>query len=76
MAQRIQTSVATLRRLEKGDPRVPIGTVAQAFHVLGELVKINSLLDTAVDDIGLALMNQRVPQRIRKKRVNEDSGAL
>ncbi|CAN7469287.1 helix-turn-helix domain-containing protein [Trinickia sp. LjRoot230] len=76
MAERIHTSVATLRRLEKGDPRIPIGTVAQAFHVLGELPKITGLLDTAADDIGLALMNQQVPQRVRKKRGKGDSGAL
>ena len=76
MAQRIQTSVATLRRLEKGDPRIAIGTIAQAFFVLGELDKINALLDTASDDIGLALMNQQLPQRVRTKRVKSDSGAL
>ena len=76
MAQRIQTSVATLRRMEKGDPRISIGTIAQAFHVLGELVKIGSLLDTAADDIGLALMNQQVPKRVRTKRVKNESGAV
>jgi DNA-binding XRE family transcriptional regulator len=76
MAERIETSVATLRRLEKGDPRVSIGLVAQAFFVLGELDKINSLLDTATDDIGLALMNQQLPQRVRSKGGNPPSGAL
>ncbi|MEO8409653.1 MAG: helix-turn-helix transcriptional regulator [Propionivibrio sp.] len=76
MAQRVHTSVATLRRLEKGDPRISIGTIAQAFFVLGELDKINALLDTASDDIGLALMNQQLPQRVRTKRVKSDSGAL
>lgn len=75
MAERIQTSVATLRRLEKGDARVSMGLVAQAFLVLGELDKINSLLDTANDDIGLALMNQQLPKRVRAK-TKPPTGAL
>lgn len=75
MAQRVQTSVSTLRRMEKGDPRIPIGTIAQAFFVLGELSKIDNLLDTASDEIGLSLMNQNLPQRVRTKRVKPDSGA-
>ena len=76
LAERIQTSVATLRRMEHGDERIAIGTMAQAFLVLGELDKINNLLDTATDSIGLTLMNQQLPQRIRKKRVTPESGAL
>lgn len=77
MAERIQTSVATLRRMEHGDERIPIGVIAQACLVLGELDKINNLLDTASDDIGLTLMNQQLPLRVRrKKRVTPESGAL
>lgn len=76
MAQRIQTSVATLRRLEKGDPRISIGTIAQAFFVLGELNKISGMLDTATDDIGLSLMNEQLPQRVRRKGRKPPTGAL
>lgn len=76
MAERIQTSVATLRRMEHGDERIAIGTIVQAFLVLGELDRINKLLDTAADDIGLTLMNQQLPRRVRKKRVTPESGAL
>ncbi|CAG2141424.1 helix-turn-helix transcriptional regulator [Cupriavidus numazuensis] len=76
MAERIQTSVATLRRLEKGDPRIPIGTIAQAFFVLGELNKITGMLDTASDEIGLTLMNEQLPQRVRGKSRKSSSGAL
>lgn len=76
MAERIQTSVATLRRLERGDPRISLGTVTQAFLVLGELEKINGLLDTATDDIGLMMMNDKLPQRIRTKRIGPKSGGL
>lgn len=77
MAERIQTSVATLRRMEHGDERIPIGLIAQTCLVLGELDKINGLLDTASDDIGLTMMNQQLPLRVRKKsRVTPESGAL
>jgi transcriptional regulator with XRE-family HTH domain len=76
MAERIQTSVATLRRMEHGDARISIGLIARAFMVLGELDKIDGLLDTASDEIGLMLMNEQLPQRVRKKRVTSDSGAL
>lgn len=76
MAERLQSSVATVRRMEHGDTGIAIGTIVQAFFVLGELGKITQLLDTAADDIGLALMNQQLPQRVRKKRLKPDSGAL
>jgi DNA-binding XRE family transcriptional regulator len=76
MAERIQTSVATLRRLEKGDARISIGVIAQAFLVLGELNKITGLLDTASDEIGLSLMNEQLPQRVRNKKRTVSSGAL
>lgn len=76
MAERIRTSVATLRRLERGDPRIAIGTITRAFQVLGELNKISNLLDTASDDIGLSLMDANLPLRIRKKKVTPTSGAL
>lgn len=76
MAERLQTSVATLRRLEKGDSRISVGLVAQALFVMGELEKINGLLDTANDEIGLSLMNEQLPQRIRSKGGKPPTGAL
>ncbi len=76
MAERLQTSVSTLRRLEKGDSRISIGLVAQSLFVLGELEKINGLLDTANDEIGLSLMNEQLPQRIRSKGRKPPTGAL
>ena len=72
MAERLQISEATVRRLEHGDPGISIGTIARAFFVLGELSKITQLLDTAADEIGLALMNEQLPQRVRRKRIRSD----
>ncbi|MGU7784266.1 helix-turn-helix transcriptional regulator [Burkholderia sp. PU8-34] len=76
MAERLRISEATVRRMERGDTGISIGTIAQAFFVLGELDKITRLLDTASDDIGLSLMNEQLPQRVRRKRIKADSGAL
>lgn len=76
MAERIGISVASLRRLEKGDPSLSWGAIARALHVLGDLDKLNALLDTARDDIGLVLMDEQLPRRIRRKIPAPGSGAL
>lgn len=68
LAERIGCSVSTVKRLEKGDLRVPIQYVARALHVFGELKALEQLLDSARDDIGLLLMDEQVPKRIRTKR--------
>ena len=76
MAERLRISEATVRRMERGDTGISIGTLAQAFYILGELDKITQLLDTASDNIGLSLMNEQLPLRVRRKRIKSDSGAL
>ncbi len=76
MAERIGVSLATLKRLENGDPTLAWGTVVRALHVLGELEKLNTLLDTAKDDLGLTLMDAQLPRRIRSKKPSTESGAL
>lgn len=75
LAERMQTSVATIRRMEKGDSGVSIGSIAQALFVFGELEKLGTLLDTANDEIGLMLMNEQVPKRVRHKN-KKPTGAL
>lgn len=76
MAQRIGISVTTLRRLEKGDGTVAWGTIVRTMHVMGELARIDTLLDTGQDDLGLALMDQQLPQRIRSEKTGPESGGL
>jgi transcriptional regulator with XRE-family HTH domain len=74
LAERMGASLSTIRRMEKGDARVPIHFFARALHVFGELTALERLLDTAKDDIGLTLMDERLPKRIRAKR--NPSGAM
>lgn len=76
LAWRIGASESTLRRLEKGDLRIPLEYVARAMHVFGEIDRLGALLDTARDDIGLTLMDERLPQRVRQKRSSPQGGGL
>ena len=66
LAERIGASTGTVRRMEEGHPGVAIQVVARALHIFGELDRLNILLDSAEDEIGLVLMDERVPLRVRK----------
>ena len=68
MAQRMGASVSTVRRIEKGDPRIPIHFIARAMMILGDLKALENLMDTANDDIGLLLMDEQLPKRVRMPR--------
>jgi transcriptional regulator, XRE family len=68
MAQRMGASVSTVRRIEKGDPRIPIHFIARAMMILGDLKVLENLMDTANDDIGLLLMDEQLPKRVRMPR--------
>lgn len=74
IAERMGASLSTVRRIEKGDVRIPIHFIARALHVLGEVKALENLLDTANDDIGLMLMDEKLPKRIRLRR--NATGAL
>lgn len=75
LAERMGASLSTVRRLEKGDVRIPIHFLARALHVFGEIQALELLLDTPNDEIGLSLMDERLPKRVRSKSVKA-SGAL
>ncbi|MDE1180329.1 helix-turn-helix transcriptional regulator [Paraburkholderia sp.] len=78
MAARMGASVSTVRRMEKGDPRIPVHFIARALYVLGEIDSLAGLLDTTRDEIGLTLMDEQVPKRARRKKPKGDDtpGAL
>ena len=59
LAERMGASLSTVRRMEKGDVRVPIHFFARALHVFGEIQVLEHLLDTSRDEIGLTL--QKAP---------------
>lgn len=66
MAERLGTSVMTVRRMEAGHPGTALQYLARALQVFGELDKLSDLLDSAKDTVGLILMNEQVPMRVRK----------
>ncbi|MHB1666113.1 helix-turn-helix domain-containing protein [Thiomonas sp.] len=74
LAERMGASLSTVRRMEQGDVRVPIHFFARALHVFGEIHALEHLLDTPNDDIGLTLMDEQLPKRVRDK--PGTSGAL
>jgi transcriptional regulator with XRE-family HTH domain len=75
LTERMGASLSTVRRMEKGDPRVPIHFFARALHVFGEIRALEQLLDTPNDEIGLTLMDAHLPKRVRGKS-GTPSGAL
>ena len=69
MAERASIrSRTTLNKLEKGDPGVSIGTYATVLFVLGMTDRLADLVDPKNDSVGLALDEERLPQRIRRAR--------
>ncbi|MGC8518173.1 MAG: helix-turn-helix domain-containing protein [Steroidobacteraceae bacterium] len=65
LAERSGMAVNTVRRLEKGVPSGSIEHLARLLYVLGELERLETLLDTGTEEIGLLMMDERLPQRIR-----------
>lgn len=65
LALRAGTSPSTVARLEKGDPGVGIGTLADVLVVLGLIERLGDLIDIRKDDLGLALATEQLPQRGR-----------
>lgn len=76
LAERIGASVNTVRRMEDGDGGTALQHFARALQVFGALDKLESLLDTAQDSIGLVLMDEKLPQRVRTPRRTPESGAF
>ncbi len=67
VAERAFTSRSTLQRVEAGDPAVSIGIYAAVLQALGLLVGLGELADPSVDQVGQALANESLPQRVRMK---------
>ena len=76
LAERIGTTANTVRRMEAGHPGTALVHFARALQVFGELNQLDQLLDTPQDTIGLTLMDEKLPQRVRKSRKTPESGAF
>ncbi len=65
LALRAGTSPSSITRLEKGDPGVGIGTLADILVVLSLVDRLADLVDIRKDELGLALAVEQLPQRGR-----------
>lgn len=68
MAERASISRTTLSKVEKGEPGVSLGAYATVLFVLGLAERLGDLADPGTDALGLALDEERLPQRIRRPR--------
>ena len=69
MAERLGVSLSTYLRAEKGDPTVSMGVYAMALFALGFGDALSDLVDQSRDQQGLLLDAERVPKRVRLKKV-------
>lgn len=60
--------IATVRRLEAGDPGISLGNLMMILVALGEEDRLSQMLDMAKDDVGLMMSAESVPMRVREKR--------
>lgn len=65
LAERAGVGLSTIKRLEAGDPRMQLHVLGRVLMVFGEVGRLDHLLDTGLDDIGLALMDEQLPKRVR-----------
>jgi transcriptional regulator with XRE-family HTH domain len=68
MAGRMFVSRDTLWRMERGDPAVSVGAFATALFILGLAGRLERLAEPGEDELALALDEERLPQRIRKRK--------
>ncbi len=68
MAERASVSRTTLNKVEKGDPGVSLGIYATVLFVLGLSDKLGDLADIRSDTVGLELVEENLPQRIRRSK--------
>jgi transcriptional regulator with XRE-family HTH domain len=68
LAERACVGLNTIKRLEAGDSRIQLHVLARVLHLFGELGRLNELLDSGQDEIGLALMDEQLPRRVRVRK--------
>lgn len=65
LAQRMGTSLSTVRRMEDGCPGTALHTFLRALHVLGRIEDVVKVMALEQDTLGLELARDRLPQRVR-----------
>lgn len=65
LAERAGISRGTLIRIEHGDPGTSLGAYASVLYVLGFLDRLTDLADVRNDTVGLRLVDEELPKRVR-----------
>jgi transcriptional regulator with XRE-family HTH domain len=73
LAVRAGSSASSIARLEKGDPGVAVGTLADVLVVLGLIERLGDLIDVRKDELGLALSIEQAPRRGRSFKTRSGS---
>ena len=68
LAERAAISRVTLAKVEKGEPGVSMGIYAKVLFVLGLMDRLAALADRREDGLGMALAEEQLPKRIRRRR--------
>lgn len=73
LAERASISRMTLNKIEKGEAGVSMGNYAMVLHALGMAERLADVADPRHDSVGLALDEERLPERIRLSRREKTS---
>jgi transcriptional regulator with XRE-family HTH domain len=68
VAERANISRPTLGRVERGDPAVSLGIYATVLWVLGLDDRLAKIAASEADLVGIALQDERLPQRVSTRR--------
>lgn len=67
LAQRIGASPSTVRRMEDGYPGTALHTFLRTLQVLGRLDVLVKVLSLENDALGMELVREQLPQRVRAR---------
>lgn len=71
LALRIGTSLSTVRRMEDGYPGTALHTFLRALQVLGRLDAVVKAMSMENDALGMDLVREQLPQRVRTSSGNK-----
>jgi transcriptional regulator with XRE-family HTH domain len=75
LAERSGISRSTLYKIERGAPGVAVGHYVMVLHSLGLAEQLRSVFGASNDELGLSLVSEQLPKRIRKSSILPKSRA-
>lgn len=72
VANRLQVSLDTVKRAERGDAGIKTGTLLMFLALYQRLDAFAEAIDPDQDHIGISLANERLPKRVREKKYERD----